>query len=109
MISQFWEALQVASAGIITLGGAGAIFVALYRWAKKPDINRDEKLKGHDEKLDNDNRRLNELEKKAQETEEALQILMKSMLALMSHSIDGNHTDELKKARDDMQEYLIRR
>lgn len=109
MLNQLWEIINNASSGILTLGGAGAIFVALYRWAKKPDINRDEKLKGHDEKLDNDNKRINELEKKAQETEEALQIIMKSMLALMSHSIDGNHTDELKKARDDMQEYLIRR
>jgi hypothetical protein len=109
MISQLWDFIQVASAGIITLGGAGAIFVGLYRWFKKPDINRDEKLKGHDEKLDNDNRRLNELEKKQVETEEALQILMKGMLALMTHSIDGNHTDELEKARDDMHEYLIKR
>lgn len=109
MISQLWDAIQVASAGIITLGGAGAIFVALYRWAKKPDINRDEKLKGHDEKLDNDNRRLNDLERKQAETEEALQVLMKSMLALMNHSIDGNNTEELKNARDNMHEYLIRR
>jgi hypothetical protein len=108
-MEQLWNFIQVASAGIITLGGAGAIFVGLYRWFKKPDINRDEKLKGHDEKLDNDNRRLNELEKKQAETEEALQILMKGMLALMTHSIDGNHTDELEKARDDMHEYLIKR
>ena len=108
-MEQLWNFIQVASAGIITLGGAGTIFVGLYRWFKKPDINRDEKLKGHDEKLDNDNRRLNELEKKQAETEEALQILMKSMLALMTHSIDGNHTEELEKARDDMHEYLIKR
>lgn len=108
-MEQLWNFIQVASAGIITLGGAGAIFVGLYRWFKKPDINRDEKLKGHDEKLDNDNRRLNELEKKQVETEEALQILMKGMLALMTHSIDGNHTEELEKARDDMHEYLIKR
>lgn len=108
-MEQLWSFIQVASAGIITLGGAGAIFVGLYRWFKKPDMNRDEKLKGHDEKLDNDNRRLNELEKKQVETEEALQILMKGMLALMTHSIDGNHTEELEKARDDMHEYLIKR
>ena len=109
MLEQLWNVIQVFATGVIAIGGAGAIFVGLYRWAKKPDINRDEKLKGHDDMLDNDNKRINELEKKAQETEEALQIIMKSMLALMSHSIDGNHTDELKKARDDMQEYLIRR
>jgi hypothetical protein len=109
MLEQLWNLIQVASAGVITIGGAGTIFVALYRWAKKPDVNRDEKLKGHDEKLDKDNKRLNELEKKQAETEEATQIMMKSMLALMTHAIDGNHVEELKKARDDMQEYLIRR
>ena len=109
MINQLWNIIQVACAGVMTIGGAGAIFVALYRWAKKPDINRDEKLKEHDNKLDNDFRRINELERKQAETEEALQILMQSMLALMTHSIDGNHTDELKKARDDMHEYLIKR
>jgi hypothetical protein len=74
MINQLWNFIQVASAGVITIGGAGTIFVALYRWAKKPDVNRDEKLKGHDEKLDNDNRRLNDLERKQAETEEAMQM-----------------------------------
>ena len=34
---------------------------------------------------------------------------MKSILALMSHAIDGNHQEELKMARDDMQNYLLRR
>ena len=108
-MAQLWDFIDKVSSSILAVGGAGAMFVALYRWAKKPDINRDEKLKGHDEMLDNDNKRIKELEEKQVDTEEALQILMKSMLALMSHSIDGNHTDELKKARDDMQEYLIRR
>ena len=108
-MAQFWAFINNFSSSVLAIGGAVTMFVALYRWSKKPDINRDEKLKGHDEMLDNDNKRINELEKKAEETEEALQILMKSMLALMSHSIDGNHTDDLKKARDDMQEYLIRR
>lgn len=109
MLEQLWHVIQVMSAGIITLGGAAGIFVGLYRWAKKPDIDRDEKLKGHDEMLDNDNKRLNNLEKKQSETDEALQIMMKSMLALMSNAIDGNHKEELKLARDDMQNYLIRR
>ena len=108
-MAQLWDFIDKVSSSILAVGGAGAMFVALYRWAKKPDINRDEKLKGHDEMLDNDNKRIKELEEKQVDTEEALQILMKSMLALMNHSIDGNHTDELKKARDDMQEYLIRR
>ena len=109
MINQLWDAIQVASAGIITLGGAGAIFVGLYRWAKKPDINRDEKLKGHDEKLDNDNRRINELERKQEKMEEDLTMIMSALSAIINHAITGNNKDELKEKRDEMQNYLIKR
>ena len=59
--------------------------------------------------LDNDNKRIKDLEARQAEVEEAQKVLMRSMLALMSHAIDGNHTDDLKEARDNLQEYLIRR
>lgn len=109
MIEELRNATTIFASWVISIGGAGAIFVGLYRWFKKPDINRDEKIKEHDDKLDNDFRDIKELKKRQEETDEAMQILMKSMLALMSHSIDGDHIEELKMARDDMQNYLIRR
>lgn len=109
MVAELWNVIQVACAGIITLGGAGAIIVGLYKWAKKPDNDRDDRIKRHDEMLDNDNKRLRDLEREQAEMKEAQSVLMKSMLALMSHAIDGNHTEDLKQARDDMQNYLLRR
>lgn len=109
MVAELWNVIQIACAGIITLGGAGAIIVGLYKWAKKPDNDRDDRIKRHDEMLDNDNKRLRELEREQAEMKEAQSVLMKSMLALMSHAIDGNHTEDLKQARDDMQNYLLRR
>ena len=109
MIEELRNATSLFASWVISIGGAGAIFVGLYRWFKKPDVNRDEKIKEHEDKLDNDFRDIKELKKRQEETDEAMQILMKSMLALMSHSIDGDHIEELKMARDDMQNYLIRR
>lgn len=109
MLEELWNIFQVACAGIITIGGAGAVIVGLYKWAKKPDIDRDDRLKKHEELLDSDNKRLKELEREQAEIKEAQQVLMKSILALMSHSIDGDHLEELKIARDDMQNYLLRR
>ena len=109
MLEVLWNGIQVFATGIIAIGGAGAIFVGLYRWFKKPDINRDEKLKEHEEKLSNDYQTINELKKKQEQTDEAMEILMKSMLAMMSHAIDGNHREELKTARDEMHEFLIKR
>ena len=51
------------------------------------------------EKIGKDNNRLRELEKGNVVTQEAI-------LALLSHAIDGNNTDGLKKAKDDLQTYL---
>ena len=109
MITQAWNYIAFVCVAVTTLGGAGAIIIAVIKWWKKPDLNRDEKLKRHDDMLDNDNKRINKMEERQAEMEEAQRMLMKSMLAMMSHSIDGNHLEELKLARDDMQDYLIRR
>ena len=96
MIEELRNATSLFASWVISIGGAGAIFVGLYRWFKKPDVNRDEKIKEHEDKLDNDFRDIKELKKRQEETDEAMQILMKSMLALMSHSIDGDHIEELR-------------
>ena len=51
------------------------------------------------DKIGKDDNRLRELEKGNVVTQEAI-------LALLSHAIDGNNTDGLKKAKDDLQIYL---
>lgn len=99
-MESLWNIVQLICTGIITIGGAGAILASIYRWSKNPDKERDEKLKKHGELLDNDNKRLKELE-------ESNKIIMQSLLAIMSHELDGNHTEQLKQARDDLQKYLI--
>ena len=100
--------LSVAG-GLTIIAGGFAVIRNAIRELKNPDNERDNKLKEHDKMLDNDNKRMKTLESKQQETDEAIRIMMKSMLALMSHELDGNHHDELKQARDELQGYLIRR
>ena len=41
--------------------------------------------------------------------EEGNRVTQKALLALMSHAIDGNDIERLKKAKDDLNEYLINR
>ena len=108
-MTELWNYISIACVIITTLGGAGAIVISVINYFRAPDKKRDDTLKEHEEKLDNDNRRLKVLEQKQIEMEEAQKVLMHSMLALMSNAIDGNHKEQLKQARDDMQDYLIRR
>lgn len=52
--------------------------------------------------LDNDDKRIKSLERGGK-------VLLRSIGALLSHSIDGNNTDEMKLAREELNEYLIQR
>ena len=44
---------------------------------------------------------------KITDIEEGNRVTQKAILALLTHSIEGNNTEEMKKAREDLQEYLI--
>lgn len=108
-MAQFYNYFQIFCTALISIGGAGAVIIAFIKWLKKPDATRDEAIKRHDALFDNDNKRLKLLEEKQIEQDEAYKIILKSMLAMMSHEIDGNHTQDLKKAKEELQEYLITR
>ena len=60
------------------------------------------KLVKHDELFQRDLIRL-------QNVDEANIVTQRAILALLSHSIDGNNTEELKNAKKELQEYLIKR
>lgn len=59
-----------------------------------------QKFLAYDSHFDSDLRRLEELEKGNKVTQKAL-------LALISHALDGNDIDSLRKARTDLNDYLI--
>lgn len=90
--------LEQISIGVLFLvslfGGLGYFLKPV-----KTFLKRLEKVENHQ---DNDNRRLGKLE------EDTKQILL-SVDVLMQHSIDGNHTESLKKRKDELSKYLIKR
>lgn len=106
-MEEAWNIIQVICAGVVALGGAGGVFVALYKWFKKPDVERDDKLKRHDELLDNDNKRLKALEERQAEMEKSQRLLLKGMEALMRHAIDGNNKEQLQKESDNLHDYIF--
>ena len=59
-----------------------------------------QKFLSYDSHFDSDLRRLDKLE-------EGNKVTQKALLALISHALDGNDIDSLRKARTDLNEYLI--
>lgn len=88
------------------LGAYITIMNAIKAWREEkqrrdaPVNNLEEIVNEHDQKLRRDNDRLKELE-------EGNRIMMRAMMALLSHDINGNSTDKLKQSMDEIQRYLI--
>lgn len=104
---KFFAAVLAVAGAISTLGGAANWLVKLVQVIKAPNAEQNAQIaelqewrKGVDQKLDNDNKRLNK-------KEDSDRITQRAMLALLSHGIDGNHIDQMVKARDALQEHLI--
>ena len=80
-------------------------FLALWGFFKalkevtKPLDEMKKKVADHTEQIQ-------EIEDHLKKSDEGMSVVQKSLLQIMNHMIDGNHTDQLVKARDDMQNYL---
>lgn len=78
-----------------------AFFTVLYKFIS-PVQDFARRVGKIEEHQDNDLKRLDRLE------DDTKQILL-SVNSLLSHSIDNNHSEQLKQRKKEMDEYLIRR
>jgi len=105
----FIKVLMGIAAAIVAIGGAVGVVehvaervsMKTNRVAQQVDDHGKE-LERHAQYLDNDNQRLKDVEL-------SNKLIMRGLMQLMTHAIDGNHVDMLEKARDDINSYLIER
>ena len=79
----------------------GNVVKTVKEW-KKPHDDLESWRRNVDNKLANDNARLSELE-------QGNKVVCRGMLALISHSINGNSNDKLQASQSELMNYLIDR
>ena len=86
---------------MVLLGGLGYMLKPVKNYqVKQKEI--DDRIKKIEEHQDNDNKKLKRLE------DDTKQILL-SVNALLNHSIDNNHNEQLKERKQELDAYLIKR
>lgn len=102
------QVLALCSA-IVVISGAVHVVINLFYKVSAPNKvqntrldNIELRLEKHDEFFRRDLKRFEGLE-------EGNRVTQRAILALLSHSIDGNEIGELKEAKKELQEYLIKR
>lgn len=106
---QVFELILWVCGAIVSVSAAITIIVKVIQKMKAPEKTQNErisklekKVEKHDQLFDNDNQRLKALE-------EGNIITQQSILALLSHAINGNDVDSLKDAKVELERYLTRR
>ena len=97
-VQTFFMVLLAISSALITFGGAINI---LSNWKKQSKVER------HDGEIKDHEKRIQKLEEKTKEQDGFIKVLCNSILALVSHEINGNSLDKLKDAQKELQDFLI--
>lgn len=108
-LSQVWALVLSICGGVTIIAGAITVIIKIINVAKKPNETQNERLdlieqrlNLYDEYFKNDKSRLEAIE-------EGNKVTQKSLLALLSHGIDGNDIIALKTAKSELEHYLISR
>ena len=111
------NAILAVCGAISVVAGATAVIVKCVTALKAPNRKQNERLDALEADVKNINRtfdaerariteRFIDDGQKIDRIEEANVVTQRALLALLSHAINGNDTDALKRAKSDLEEYL---
>ncbi len=106
-LQDFFMVLMAIFGCIVAGGGAVAVVVKFWKWAHKTSDENAQSLGDMMRWLESDKRRIEALETNQEEADRQNKLLLKAVVSLMSHELDGNHTAQLASTRDEIQNYLI--
>ena len=105
--TQIWTAVLAGASAIVLLSNAAKAIAQAWQAAKAPNAKQDERLKALEDwkkdvdvKLSDDFSRFKELGNENRITQRAL-------LALLGHGLDGNNIEEMRHAKEELQNHLI--
>lgn len=102
-----WEIIAVV------LGAFGLIYttiekiVSVVKIAKKPNDEQNERLDALEKRVENVEQRLDIGNSKFENIADSNRVSHKALLALLAHGIDGNNIEQLKEAKEELQNHLI--
>lgn len=107
--SQVW-AYAIAACGWIVVIINAIEKIALARKAiNAPNEEQDRRLAALEARCEKYDRYFNSDKQRLSDLEQALSVLMQGTFALISHAVNGNDVDKLKKTQEEMMDYLTKR
>lgn len=92
---------------IIALAGAIKVLIEVKKALMKPLEDIRVKMNLYDEYLRKDKEHLEKIDIGLENLDDSMRLLIKSQKTVLSHMRDGNHSGDIKKCEQELDEYLI--
>lgn len=106
-MTEWWQITLAIIGGALVLINFYNAIVQLVKTSKTPTDNLESRvdeierrMSRYDDMFGRDKARLDSFD-------DSNRIILKSLLAIIKHDLDGNNTDALKQAQEDLQNYML--
>ena len=99
----------LAIAGFITsVTAAIKIIGDVIKKAKEPDQIQNQRIETVEKRVDELDEKVDAVAANKDKANEAWALYMQAMFDLINHELDGNHVDQLRKTRDELQKFITK-
>ena len=106
-LSEAWAWVLAACSALILISNVVEKISTMIRNAKAPDKQQDERIRKLEDAVEDLRNSRDGYQNRMEDSIRANRISQEAILALLGHAIDGNNSTEMKKARENLTNYLI--
>lgn len=108
-LDEIWAVVAWIASGLVLLANAAEKVIAAVKIAKAPNEKQDERLDALEKWRGEVDERLLKGNVHFDAIDEGNRVTQRALLALLEHGIDGNNTEQMKKAKEALETHLINR
>lgn len=106
-LAQGWAWLLAAASAFLLICNAVERIVAVVKAAKAPEAKQAEAIKQLQADVADIKEKLRKDKETLDDSQKANHITQEALLALLEHGLNGNNVEQMNKAKDKLQSYLI--
>jgi hypothetical protein len=108
-LAQLMAWVLAACAGIACIATAANWIIKAWHAARAPDVRQNDRLKKLEDLCERYSGMQEKTDKRIDSLEDGNRVTQEAILALLTHSLDGNEMESMRTAKQKLQDYLIQR
>lgn len=104
-----WALISAVAGAVILIRNGFSAVIDLVKWWKAPNADQNARIEALEKATTELQREAARIQLRLDESEDEKPILFKTLLALLGHGIDGNNVEEMRSAKQEIQNYLIKK